>query len=101
MGTTSMVAPAVKATRSGGIGHQASARASWLIDPAPRLVGVATGSGPAGEKGEKAGESAGDTDDEPAGRPSPGVSVTSAQSSIPRGDLQSRSSVASGRGAAG
>ena len=75
--------PAVKAVRSAGIGHQASARASWLIDPAPRLVGVATGSAPSGR----------------ASRPA-GASVTSTQSSMPGGDDQSRSSVASRAGLA-
>ena len=43
-----MGVPAGKAVWSAGIGHQASARASWLIDPAPRLAGVATGSAAAG-----------------------------------------------------
>ena len=84
MGSTSMGVPAVKAVRSAGIGHQASARASWLIDPAPRLAGVATGSA-----GRRAGEAAA------------GASVTSTQSSMPGGDDQSRSSAASRAGLVG
>jgi hypothetical protein len=75
--------PAATAVRSAGIGHQASARASWLIDPAPRLVGVATGSGPG------------------AAGSAEGASVTSTQSSIPYGDDQSRSRAASRAGPVG
>src|SRR3984957_20517800 len=67
MGSSSMAVPARKAVWSGGIGHQASARASWLIDPAPRLAGVATGSPPR------------------SGDPAPGASVTSTQYSMPGG----------------
>src|ERR1700684_1390596 len=72
-----------RGVRAAGIGPQASARASWLIDPAPRLVGVATGSGP------RAGESA------------EGASVTSTQSSMAGGDDQSRSRAASQAAPAG
>ena len=80
MGSTSTGVPAAKAVRSAGIGHQPSARASWLIDPAPRLAGVATGSVPG------------------TGEAAAGASVTSTQSSMPGGDDQSRSRVASTAG---
>jgi hypothetical protein len=89
MGSTSMSVPAAMAVRPAGIAHQASARASWLIDPAPRLVGVATGGAPsAGERAE-----VGAADEAPEG-----ASVTRTQSSIPGGDDQSRSRVASRAG---
>ena len=39
IGSTSMVLSTANAHWPAGIGHQASARASWLIEPAPRLAG--------------------------------------------------------------
>jgi hypothetical protein len=62
--------PAGKWPWPAGIGHQASARASRLIEPAPRRAGDANGAPPS-----------------PAG-----LSVTSTQSSTSAGDTQSRSS---------
>jgi hypothetical protein len=42
MGWTSMISPRANFPCPIGIGHQAWARMSRLIDPAPRLPGVAT-----------------------------------------------------------
>jgi putative peptide zinc metalloprotease protein len=84
IGRTSIAVPAGRSPWPAGIGHHASARASWLTELAPRLAGMA-GRRPSGPSGP---------------------SVTSTQSSTSAGEDQSRSSRArmrpgSGRSAAG